>query len=80
MNVGQSTTNMEHSNMMYQMEPRVYGSQQLADRWRGGGNQLRAIPKKKVRGGMTGKFFDTPSPYIHIFFSDPPLPPYIIMG
>ena len=37
---------------------------------------LGLFQKKEYGGGMTGKIFDTPPPYIHIFFSDPPPPFY----
>ncbi len=36
----QSTTNMNHHNMVYQMELRLSFSQQLAEGLRGGGHQL----------------------------------------
>ena len=32
--------------------------------------QYAKVGSKKY-GGMTGKLFDTPPPYIHIYFSDP---------
>ncbi len=51
---------------------------------------VRAMALKKVRGGLTGKYFDTPPPPFYIFSSDPlspityffdgppPLPPLCI--